>query len=153
MTSPNTTAMRLVVATTLIASASAAVADPPEIGVISLAFTGLRAVACDTKQQVEDIIEAGREPGSGMLKKYSEYAGLIDARGEPACFNGMLPPMKVVEVVDEGLSHSTENVEMRTWAIRVAHENTYLWIIYRERPKTSDSPRMYERDGTVFGAG
>jgi hypothetical protein len=151
--SPNTNAARLVVATILTAWTSAAIGDPPQPGAISLAFTGLRIVACDTKRQVEDIIEAGRESGGGMLKKYAEFAGLTDASGEPACFNGMLPPMKVVEVEDEGLARSSENVEMRTWAIRVAHDSAFLWIIYLEKPSTPDSPRTYERDGTVFGAG
>ncbi len=151
--SPNTIAVRLAVTTGLIVWPSLSFADPPAIGATTMAFTGLRAVACDTKQQVEDIIDAGREPGVGMLKKFSEYADLIDAKGEPSCANAMLPPLTVVEVEDEGLTQVADNPEIHSWAIRVAHGNISVWILYREKATEPASPQTYPRDGTVFGAG
>lgn len=87
-------------------------------------------IACDTKEQIQQIAAAGIEDDKKMADKLMEFHAVTDQYNQPTCVYGL-----GTSTVAVGESIPLEDVNVsgkktKAWAVHVGTRNAEWWLLY-----------------------
>lgn len=92
----------------------------------------LPQIVCDTREQVETIVSAGRDDPDGVLAKakFTEYKQTINAVGDPTCAVMQVHGYAVGESVSLGQFYPLPGENMTAWATHIGNSNGAFWMLF-----------------------
>jgi hypothetical protein len=120
----------LITLSILVILTTAARSDPPPNGWMGIMPSPV--VACDTKEEVKAIFEAGNKGPEEMHGIFMRYNGQLNAHGDPACVYGQLGTFATAESEFLGQSKTENGTMVNVWVIHAGNERVEFYILYPE---------------------
>jgi len=94
-----------------------------------------QTLVCDTKRQLEDIIEISKTGDlDALTMKMHDYAVARNDKGDSLCAVGYVTAdsFKVIDSVDEGDITTNTGKKIHAWAVHIVNDKLDYWAIYAE---------------------
>lgn len=95
-------------------------------------------VVCDTKEEVAEIANLGKEKYAPMHAKLNELYMKANAKGEHTCILAPITNMVVGENEDLGFIVDSTGVKSKTWAVHIGNPEGDWWMLYAVHPKQAE---------------
>lgn len=106
---------------------SNSIPPPPDPGT-SVTLGGLYIV-CDTKEQVADIVSAGRDH-KALEAKFQAHNAKTNPKGEPDCAVAQVGRVVIGESEMLGVNMSADGREVNSYAVHFGNQQGDWWMLY-----------------------
>jgi len=105
-------------------------------------------IICDSKEQIKEIADAGRDDGMKLVAKFKEFNTTLDSKNEPTCVYA--PPQGIVAGESEDMGDSTAQSGQRVhaWAVHIGNAAGEWHMLYLEARKEA-APSGDTKSGAI----
>src|ERR1700686_3537029 len=87
-------------------------------------------IICDSKEQIKEIADAGRDDGMKLVAKFKEFNTTLDSKNNPTCVYA--PPQRIVagESEDMGDATAQSGIKVHSWSLHIGNAAGEGFMLY-----------------------